>query len=286
MDENIQDMEAVETTDSFLDGWADEEVVEADAADVESEETPAEAAAPEVTGDTVPAAETPAEATAEQTQPETPKRWDLRHMDEVKTVEEEELVTLAQKGLDYDRIRSKYDESKPVMELMRTLASASGMTLSEYISHTRVQAKRAGGQSEEEARRAVALEDREAAVSQKEAEQTRAGAAAQSEAAAKKAVEDRRNADIKRFREIYPDAAKDPKAIPQTVWLDVAKGMTLVEAYSRHAVAQAQAAQQEAERKASAAQQNQRNAQRSTGSMKSAGESAKSSDPFLDGWGD
>lgn len=285
MEEIIQDMETAETTDGFLDGWDDETVAEAEA-DSTEEVAAAEVEAAEVHEEAEAAAETTAAAEEVPAQKAEPKRWELRHMDEVRSVEEGDLVILAQKGLDYDRIRSKYDESKPVMELMRSLANASGMTLSEYISYTRVQAKKAGGQSDEEARRAVALEDREAAVSLKEAEQTRAAQGAQSAAAAKQAQEDRRNADVRRFREIYPDAAKDPKAIPQSVWLDVAKGLTLVEAYSKHAVEQAKAAQQAAEHKASAAQQNQRNAQRATGSMKSAGESAQSRDPFLDGWDD
>ena len=41
--------------------------------------------------------------------------WTLRHMDEVRQVGEADMVVLAQKGMDYDRIREKYDESKPVM---------------------------------------------------------------------------------------------------------------------------------------------------------------------------
>lgn len=286
MEEIIQDMDTAETTDGFLDGWDDVETVVADETEEAVEEAVAEPERPTAAEADQAAAETPAALAVEPEQAAEPKRWELRHMDEVKVVEEHDLVTLAQKGLDYDRIRSKYDESKPVMELMRSLAQASGMTLGEYISYTRVQAKKAGGQSDEEARRAVALEDREAAVSLKEAEQTRAAQGAQSAAAAKQAADDRRAADVKRFREIYPDAAKDPKAIPQSVWLDVAKGLTLVEAYSKHAVEQANTARREAEHKAKAAQQNQSNAQRSTGSMKSAGESTKTRDPFLEGWGD
>ena len=44
------------------------------------------------------------------------KTFLLRHMDTERTVTEEEIVPLAQKGLDYDRIRQKYDEGKPLLQ--------------------------------------------------------------------------------------------------------------------------------------------------------------------------
>ena len=72
--------------------------------------------------------------------------------------------------------------------------------------------------------------------------------------------------------------------IPPEVWADVRSGMSLVSAYSRYAVSQANAKVKEAEQKASASAQNQRNAARTTGSMQSAGENIAGKDPFLDGW--
>lgn len=52
------------------------------------------------------------EAAAEDIQPEAPvqtDRFELKHLDEVRTVSRDEVIALAQKGLDYDRIRAKYD---------------------------------------------------------------------------------------------------------------------------------------------------------------------------------
>lgn len=296
--------ETPETTDGFLDGWGEQD--SESTADTQSETTPAQE---QVQTDSGSQQETPAEGQGEagsQTQPETtggdaggenaqqqaeaqpkadaPKMWTLRHMDEVRQVGEADMVVLAQKGLDYDRIRGKYDESKPVMELFGSFAKQAGMSIPDYVSFIRTQAKQASGMSEAEARRTVELEDREAAVSAKEAVEAQRQNGANQAAQARAAAEARRNADIAEFQRLFPDAAKDPKAIPQEVWAAVRSGMSLVSAYSKYAVDQANAARQAAEQKAAASAQNQQNASRSTGSMQSAGEPRGSKDPFMEGW--
>lgn len=170
------------------------------------------------------------------------------------------------------------------MELFGSYARQMGMSIPDYVSHLRTQAKQASGMSEAEAKRAVALEDREAAVSAREAEEAQRRSSANQAAQEKAAADARRHADITEFQKLFPDAAKDPKAIPQEVWANVRSGMSLVSAYSRYAVDQANAARQAAEQKAAASAQNRRNADRATGSMQSAGESTGSKDPFLEGW--
>ena len=296
--------ETTETTDGFLDGWGEQD--SESTADTQSETTPAQE---QEQTDSDSQQETPAEGQGEtggQTQPETtggdaggenaqqqaetqpkadaPKMWTLRHMDEVRQVGEADMVVLAQKGRDYDRIRGKYDESKPVMELFGSFAKQAGMSSPDHDSFIRTQAKQASGMSEAEARRTVELEDREAAVSAKEAEEAQRQNGANQAAQARAAADARRNADIAEFQRLFPDAAKDPKAIPQEVWASVRSGMSLVSAYSKYAVDQANAARQAAEQKAAASAQNQQNASRSTGSMQSAGESLASKDPFMEGW--
>ena len=296
--------ETTETTDGFLDGWGEQD--SESTADTQSETTPAQE---QDQTDSDSQQEIPAEGQGEtdgQTQPDTtgwdaggenaqqqaetqpeadaPKMWTLRHMDEVRQVGEADMVVLAQKGLDYDRIRGKYDESKPVMELFGSFAKQAGMSIPDYVSFIRTQAKQASGMSEAEARRTVELEDREAAVSAKEAEEAQRQNGANQAAQARAAADARRNADIAEFQRLFPDAAKDPKAIPQEVWAAVRSGMSLVSAYSKYTVDQANAARQAAEQKAAASAQNQQNASRSTGSMQSAGEPLASKDPFMEGW--
>lgn len=307
MDENTTNttQEAAETTDSFVEGWDEPETGELGGTDGET--TPAQEPESQISEVQQENAENPADnqgnsgdqeiretngnmvaadtqQQAQQPPADAPKMWTLRHLDEVRQVGEPDMVALAQKGLDYDRIREKYDESKPVMELFAGFAKQAGMSIPDYVSYIRTQAKKANGMSEAEAKRAVELEDREAAVSAREAVEAQRQNGANQAAQARAAADARRSADIAEFQKLFPDAAKDPKAIPQEVWSAVRGGMTLVSAYSKYAVDQARAAQQAAEQKAAATEQNRQNAARSTGSMQSAGENTGSKDPFMEGW--
>ena len=288
-------VEQEQTSDSFMEGWDDEPA--ADAADQPEEATEEMTPAAEPENQSETATDTEAETTAQeqadtsgQTQQQgsatadAPKTWSLRHMGEVKQVGEADMVTLAQKGMDYDRIREKYDESKPVMELFGAFAKQAGMSVQDYVAHIRFQAKQAQGLSEAEAKRSIDLEDREAAVSAKEAEEAQRQQEAAQARQAQNSADARRQADIAEFQKTFPDAAKDPKSIPAEVWADVRNGSSLVSAYAKYAVAQANAKAQAAEQKAETTTQNQRNAGRSTGSMRSAGENIESKDPFLSGW--
>ena len=282
-------VEHEQTSDSFMEGWDDEPA--ADAADqpeeaAETEVKPEEAPA-DTTNETAPAAGAEISGQAQQQEKpkeDAPKVWTLRHMDEVKQVGEADMVILAQKGMDYDRIREKYDESKPVMELFGAFARQAGMSVQDYVAHIRLQAKQSQGMSTEEAKRSIDLEDREAAVSAKEAAEAQRQQEAAQARQAQNSADARRQADIAEFQKTFPDAAKDPKSIPAEVWADVRNGSTLVSAYAKYAVAQANAKAQAAEQKAETTSQNQRNAGRSTGSMRSAGENIDSKDPFLSGW--
>lgn len=301
MDENTNQIteQEPETTDAFLDGWDGEAEVTADQPETDAEpmdggeESSAEGAgeSAETPEDgTEPPAEEEPDAQTPQEPPETvdarPQMWELRHMDEVRRVNEAEMVALAQKGMDYDRIRSLYDEFKPVMEMVNRFANQQGLNTKDYISMLRAQAKQAEGLSEADARRSVELEDREAIVAAAEAERQEQAAAQMQAQQAAAAAENRRQADIAEFQKTFPEAAKDPNSIPPQVWADVRNGSSLVAAYARYAVQQARQDAADAKRETASVQQNQRNAERSTGSMRSAGDGLKSKDPFLEGWGD
>lgn len=288
-----------QASDSFLDGWEEPVSEAADQPEEITEEAPAQEPDAAPAGQSAGAETAPVaadHAAAEQAEnpgqqqekppADAPRVWDLKYMDEVRQVGEADMVALAQKGLDYDRIRSRYDESKPVMEMFGQFAKQAGMSIPDYVSYIRTQAKQSQGMSEAEARRAVELEDREAVVAQREAAEAQRQSAVTAQQAARQNANARRQADIAEFTNLFPDAAKDPKSIPQEVWADVRGGMSLVSAYSKYRVAKADADLEAAKQAAAAAQQNQTNAARSSGSMKSAGESSKSRDPFLEGWGE
>lgn len=299
---SVQEEQTADQQDAFLDGWGDEqtaqdapetsETAEGEDTAEEETETASETEGAQSASDGG-AAETAAEAgaeaqteTTEQKADAPEKTWTLRHMDETKNVGEAEMVTLAQKGMDYDRIRAKYDESKPAMEIISIFAKQKGVSVADYVSFLRTEAKKADGLSEAEARRSIELEDREAAVTAREAEQAAERQAAEQANAAANAAAQRRKADIDEFAREYPDVARNPDAIPKEVWDAVAAGSSLTVAYAKHTAKQAR---EEAERTRSAtqaAQQNVKNAARSTGSMQSAGQNAGGRDPFLEGWGE
>ena len=299
---SVQEEQNADQQDAFLDGWGDEQTAQ-DAPET-SETAEGEDAAEEVTetasetegAQSAPdggAAETAAEAgaeaqteTTEQKADAPEKTWTLRHMDETKNVGEAEMVTLAQKGMDYDRIRAKYDESKPAMEILSIFAKQKGVSVADYVSFLRTEAKKADGLSEAEARRSIELEDREAAVTAREAEQEAERQAAEQANAAASAAAQRRKADIDEFAREYPDVARNPDAIPKEVWDAVAAGSSLTVAYAKYTAKQAREEAERTRSAAQAAQQNIKNAARSTGSMQSAGQNAGGRDPFLEGWGE
>lgn len=295
-----QEVPSADQQDAFLDGWDDEQTAQetpeaeetTEDGGVTEEETEsavggtqsAEKAVPPTEPETAAGAETQQSTEKPTDAPE--KTWVLRHLDETKNVSEAEMVTLAQKGMDYDRVRAKYDESKPAMELLSIFAKQKGVSVADYVSFLRTEAKKADGLSEAEARRSIELEDREAAVSAREEAQAATQQAEERANAASAAAAQRRRADIDEFTREYPDAARNPDAIPKEVWDAVSAGSSLTVAYAKY---DAQRAREEAERTRSAAQaerQNAKNAARSTGSMRSAGENTGGRDPFLEGWGD
>lgn len=299
---SVQEEQTADQQDAFLDGWGDEqtaqdapetsETAEGEDTAEEETETASETEGAQSASDGG-AAETAAEAgaeaqteTTEQKADAPEKTWTLRHMDETKNVGEAEMVTLAQKGMDYDRIRAKYDESKPAMEILSIFAKQKGVSVADYVSFLRTEAKKADGLSEAEARRSIELEDREAAVTAREAEQAAERQAAEQANAAANAAAQRRKADIDEFAREYPDVARNPDAIPKEVWDVVAAGSSLTVAYAKYTAKQAREEAERTRSAAQAAQQNVKNAARSTGSMQSAGQNAGGRDPFLEGWGE
>lgn len=300
--ENIENVtEAVEQPadqqDAFMSGFDDDMPETEQAADQQTEQEEGEAQAEDSGEETEADATADSESDSDQPettgseagepaadqQPKTPQTWLVKHMGETKTFAATDITPeLLQKGLDYDRIRGKYDEAKPVMELFSEFAKNAGMSVADYAKFIRTEAKKAGGMSEAEAKRTVELEEREAAVAAKEAQQ-------QDNATSKEANDARIRADLaefeKAFPSVYKQAKTDPKTIPESVWKDVRDGLSLTAAYARYAVEAANAAAKAEKDRAEVAAQGRKNAARSTGSMRSAGNDSKNTDPFLDGFG-
>lgn len=221
----------------------------------------------------------------EKEKAEEPNRtaWSVKHMGAQRTITAAEITPeLLQKGLDYDRVRERYNEAKPIMEMFGQFAQKADMSVAEYVRHLRAEAKRSGGMSPAEARRAVEMEDREAAALVQENYRR--------EKAARNAKGlERIQADLADFSKVFPEIYRrvrsEPGLIPRQVWDEVTGGMSLTAAYSRYTINAANEQLRAAREGARVNGENRRNAQRSTGSMRSAGSDIRSSDPFLEGFG-
>ena len=145
MDEN-EEVFAEETTGG--DGWDDisfDDLTE-ESEDGETADDAAEADQPEA-GEPEEESGADESAKAEEPKPETDQSFTLKHLDETRTVNRDEVITLAQKGMDYDRIRDRLDSNKEGIEWygknadsvkwLEEIAQEQGMTFEELVDNTR-----------------------------------------------------------------------------------------------------------------------------------------------------
>ena len=156
------------------------------------------------------------------------QRFELKHLDEIRSVNREEVIALAQKGLDYDRIRERYDAAKPQIEWyeknadtvrwLEEMAKEQGMTLGEMVDETRAEIMARNTNQSVSVCRGIVANERKALEleAQKKAISTESDSKARMEA------------DVQAFVKAYPDAAKDPSGLPAEVWDAVHQGETLV----------------------------------------------------------
>ena len=153
----------------------------------------------------------------------------LKYMDEEKTVSREEVVTLAQKGMDYDRVRRRLEETGSALKeyeqmkgrlglrgeqlrWMDELAREQGLSLDDILEDAHAQLLSGKTGESLEASKAAALRQRE--EWQKHQVDRR-----------------RRSEDINAFFRAYPQQAGDPQTIPKSVWEKVRRGESLLDAY-------------------------------------------------------
>ena len=93
-----------------------------------SEEKPAaDAETDPAKADSAETKEDGAESEDQHEEQPAPQTWDVNVLGEKRTVGVEDITPeVLQKGFDYDRIRKKYDEAKPVMEFFTEAAKNAG----------------------------------------------------------------------------------------------------------------------------------------------------------------
>ena len=204
----------------------------------------------------------------------------LKHLGEETSVSRDEVVALAQKGLDYDRIREKWDGVKDDIQKLRMyegflaeLAEARGGDIESLIDETRTRTliARAEARGEELAPAAAAAQ----AVKMRTD-------FTPSPADPEEARQDKSQREITRFLEAYPTVKAED--IPKEVWEDVNKNDgDLLGAYQRYENKKLKDEIKALKKDLDDVKQQKKNKARSTGSSKSVGSSA-GRDAFDEGW--
>lgn len=209
-----------------------------------------------------------------ENQPET---FTLKVNKEERTVSRDEVISLAQKGADYDRVKEQLAERNNTVtalqdrlnkysgaiETLELISETSGQSISELAEQLHLNVLMKGGKSEAEAKaelRALKAEAKLKAAETKDAEK-------------KSAQEDskaRANREVAEFRQKFP-GVELTKELCNELMQDVQGGMSLSEAYMKRELARKDAEMAELKRQQAAAEQNKKNRTTTTGSQKDSG---------------
>lgn len=228
----------------------------------------------ETASEPVETPETPVETEETPAEP-APELFDLKFMGETKQYTREEMTTLAQKGMNHDRILQQRDalqqfksQNEGMISDLDRIAKQFGMAPADLLHSMEKNLRRQRGESDAEAEANIRAEKADRQLqAQKQVEDREAE------------VKRRQQADMQAFVAKYPKL--DYKTIPQSVWEDVRKGETLVNAYGRYETEQLRAENQRLQQQLAVQAQNEKNKQNSLGSMKS-GSATQKTDPFLE----
>jgi len=290
MDEDT--VNSLETSD---DGWGEDvDLEDVDFSEDDDEGKPeptAEADPPKPEDQTEDKQEKP----VEEVPPDKPAETDqfkLKYLGEEKTVTRDEAVVLAQKGMDYDRIRSKFDalsdesaKNSESVAFLQELAQKQGLSVPDLIDQIR--AKDISDKEQVDMSVALGRVKNLRTERQLEAEKeklTEKHKLETTEQAEKQATEQKRKQDISDFVKTYPDV-KDFKTIPQDVWKAVQGGETLVSAYTRYENKRLSGELEKLNKALEAERQNTKNKTRATGSQTTTGK-AKYEDEIDKYWND
>lgn len=280
------DMNTAFTADA--DDWSDITAgsfadIEDDAQGAPDTETQANDAAPEIEqndgGQDADAAQ-PGGNEEQQAQTDS-QLFELKHLGETKNVNRDEVVTLAQKGMDYDRVTEKNTQLETQVSEQRQqlatltehenalqeLANQSGTTVEELVENMLIAVTKSKYGIDDDG---MALERVKLDRERRALDQERAALAPQKQEQEQQAANEKwRGECFDAFAKAYPDV--DPASIPNGVWEAFNRGETLVSAYARerNKALEAEIARMKSEQETR--DRNAANAARSTGSQSSAG---------------
>lgn len=287
--DNEQDIGFEEFEDAFSEGGnqtADEETVEPETEEQEGTQQGEEEAP---TGEEEPSSqEEPGDKKPEETKPET---FTLKVNKEEKAYSREEMISLAQKGADYDRVKElleksrteqadmkkQFDGQKEAMELLAQIAKESGSDVTALLENMQI----AMVQKRDNVSADVA---RERVLRQKAERQAEALRSQKQEA---EKADSRAKQEIAEFRKAYPDVEVTQELVDKLM-PEVNGGKSLLAAYRQMEEAKQQAALTEKENRIAelekllaAEKKNKENRAASPGSQKDTGGRRTASDDAI-----
>lgn len=206
---------------------------------------------------------------------------------EERTVSLEEMTAYAQKGLDYDRVKSQNEQLRQsntdlqtkldgmtaqqgALDVLGMIAEKSSTTLDQLVESLYVNFRKNSGASEDAAR-----EELKSARLEKELSGLKAKESRQQDE--KTDAESRFQRDVEEFNREYPGVSLTEELVNKLV-PDIQNGMSLSAAYRKLEKAQDAQKIADLERQLSAKVQNEKNRKSSPGSQKDSGGSGKHSD--------
>lgn len=287
--DNEQDIGFEEFEDAFSEGGnqtADEETVEPETEEQEGAQQGEEEAP---TGEEEPSGqEEPGKEKPEETKPET---FTLKVNKEEKTYSREEMISLAQKGADYDRVKElleksrteqadmkkQFDGQKEAMDLLTQIAKESGSDVTALLENMQI----AMVQKRDNVSADVARER----VLRQKAERKAEALRSQKQEAEK--ADSRAKQEIAEFRKAYPDVEVTQELVDKLM-PEVNGGKSLLAAYRQMEEAKLQAALTEKEnriaeleKQLAAEKKNKENRAASPGSQKDTGGRRTASDDAI-----
>ena len=196
---------------------------------------------------------------------------------EERTVNREEIISLAQKGADYDRVKEQLsqsrqqnktlqeqvDKSQGVMETLQMLADGVNMPLDQFVDQLHVNFLMKGGKTEGEAREKIRADRAEKQLNASKAKETAEKAQAED-------TQTRAQREIAEFHKDFPNVELTEELCGKLM-PDVQSGMSLSNAYRKQENAKKDAEIAELKRQLEAEKQNKKNRANSPGSQKDSG---------------
>ena len=196
--------------------------------------------------------------------PATEETFTLKVNHEERSYSREEMIALAQKGADYDRVRERLNSQQEAMDLLTELAKDSGTDMDGLLDSLRLSRLKKQGLSEDVAKERLARE-------KLERENAALKAAKTADAAPEETPKEKAHRELADFQKAYPDVPLTDQLYEKLKPDIVNGGFSMIDAYRRLKDKEQSQRIAELEQQLAAQKQNKANRAGSPGSQKDSG---------------